>query len=612
MDIRTYLKDHRLLTDGAMGTYFDLLEQEDAICSEEMNLVDPILIERIHMDYINSGAQLIRSNTFMANREVLEKIKLKRKEYTDLTLKEFVQKGYAIAKKAADKALEDRKNVFAAADIGPIAENQDWDREEILRQYFEICDAFLEADCRIFVLETFPDEDYVLQMASYIKEKAADAWILGQFTFMPTGYSSSGMHYSMVLDRAMESGKLDAVGLNCGVGAFHMEKFLSSYLAEYDLADGMVMSALPNCGYPKIVRGKALYSDSVPYFSDKVKEIASKGIRILGGCCGTNPEYIAAIAKWIHTKDISVPKKVVVRRKDELTDTKKIVKNKFREKLQAGKKVFAVELDPPFDVDSTKLMNAAKNLIGTNTDIITIADSPLARSRADSLLMAAKIKRETGMDVMPHVTSRDRNRIGMQSGILGAYLNDIRNYLFVTGDPVSRADRDNTSAVFDFNSIKCMGYMKRLNESLFNDDSIFYGGALNQDGSNLDAIAGRMKKKMAEGCGYFLTQPVYTDESIDHLKKLRDMTDAKILVGILPLISYRNALFMKNEMPGISVSDQVVALYKEDAGREEWEKVSVEFSLKMMEKCKDLGAGYYMMTPFNRVSLIKKIQENFR
>ncbi len=611
MDIKTYLKDHRLLTDGAMGTYFDLLEQEDAICSEEMNLVDPNLIEKIHMDYIKSGAQLIRSNTFMANRDVLEKIKLKRREFKDITLNEFIKKGYAIAKKAVDQALADGRIAFPAADIGPIAENQDWDHEDVLKQYEEICDAFLEAGCKIFVLETFPDEDYVLHMASYIRQREADAWILGQFTFMPTGYGSTGLHYSMVLTRAIESGKLDAVGLNCGIGAFHMENFLGNYLAEHNVPEGVEISALPNCGYPQIVRGKVVYSDSVPYFSNKVKEIASQGIKILGGCCGTNPDYIASINQWIHEKDLVLPQKVIVRRNTQSQNQKKQIANKFYEKLQAGEKVFAVELDPPFDADCSKLMSAAKTLIGTKTDIITIADSPLARSRADSLLMAAKIKHESGMDVMPHVTSRDRNRIALQSGILGSYLNDIRNYLFVTGDPIARADRDNTSAVFDFNSIKCMAYMKRLNESLFIDDNIYYGGALNQDGSNLKVIANRMKKKMEEGCGYFLTQPVYTDESIDNLKQLKELTDAKILVGILPLVSYRNALFMKNEMPGISVSDEVVALYKEDAGREEWEKVSLEFSLKMMDKCKDLGAGYYMMTPFNRASLIKKIQENF-
>lgn len=210
---------------------------------------------------------------------------------------------------------------------------------------------------------------------------------------------------------------------------------------------------------------------------------------------------------------------------------------------------------------------------------------------------------------MPHLSCRDRNRIAIRSGVLGAYIHDIRNMLIVTGDPVGREERAFTRSVFDFNSIKLMEFMESLNEELFPGDTWYYGGALNQNAAQKDKIAERMKRKIDAGCQYFLTQPVYAEEEIEKLDWLREQTGAKILIGVMPLVSYRNALFIKNEMPGIHVPDQILARYSPEGNREEWEETAVEISRKIMEAGKDTGAGYYLMTPFHRVSLIKKIIE---
>ena len=224
-------------------------------------------------------------------------------------------------------------------------------------------------------------------------------------------------------------------------------------------------------------------------------------------------------------------------------------------------------------------------------------------------LMAAKIKMTTGMDVMPHLSCRDKNRIAIRSGLLGSYASGIRNYLFVTGDPVAREDREFTKSVFDFNSIRLMKFAQSMNQEVFKDDTIFYGGALNQNGASPENIAGRMLKKMEAGCRYFLTQPVYDKEGIERLTFLKERTGAKILIGIMPLVSRRNALFIKNEMPGIHVPDEVVAKYKEGASREEFEEAAIEISKQIIEMGKGIGAGFYFMTPFNRVSLVKSILE---
>lgn len=630
MNIRNYLENHKLLTDGAMGTFFDSIEKENYICSEEANITNPSMVRQIHSQYVKNGAQLLRSNTFLANKGTFLALKEKRAEtFKKVDFKQFVSAGYYLAQETADKSNSEEYPVFAAADIGPILEDRDSEENDILQQYYEICDIFLEAGADIFVLETFPDTRYVLKIAEYIRESNADAFIIGQFSLTPTGYSRTGFHYKTILQEAVQSGLLDGAGLNCGVGAAHMKKFLKSYIDEYGIPEDMVFTALPNCGYPQIVRGHAVYSDSIPYFGEKIIEISKLGVGILGGCCGTTPDYIGEIYRTVFkTEEKQIPVKIVwedtaervQKRKKQAAQKKKAddvpeelrearASNRFRQKLEAGELVCAVELDPPFDVDDTKLVNGAKALLSTKADIITIADSPLARSRADSSLMAAKIKMQTGMDVMPHIACRDKNRIAIRSGLLGSYTNEIRNYLFVTGDPVAREDREFTKSVFDFNSIRLMKFAQDMNQEVFRNDTIFYGGALNQNGANPENIAGRMNKKMEAGCSYFLTQPVYDEEGMERLAFLKERTGANILIGIMPLVSRKNALFIKNEMPGIHVPDHVVDKYKEGASREEFEEAAIEVSRQIIKMGKDVGAGFYFMTPFNRVSLIKSILE---
>ncbi len=639
MKIRDYLREHILLTDGAMGTYFDEKTAGQFLCSEEANLFRPDIIREIHQSYIEAGATLIRSNTFSANKKTYGDILRKHgMTASDEGFVRFVQAGYAIAKEAADAAAERGQTVFAAADIGPIYEDSESSTEEMQKEYEEIVDVFLEAGADIFVLETFPDTQYVLFMAEYIRKKRPDAFIIGQFSFVPTGYGRTGFHYKKVLKKAADSGLLDGAGLNCGIGVAHMERFLRSWLEESAMPEQMALTALPNCGYPQIVRGHAVYSDSVPYFGEKVQNLAKLGVGILGGCCGTTPEYIHEIAERIQEAGKNYPRirlkigtgmrgtaaaesgtketvaagsgrketAAVGRIRDE---GERLRRNTFRQKLKKGETVCAVELDPPFDVQMDKLMSGAHALADTPADIITIADSPLARSRADALLTAVKIQQETGIPVMPHLACRDRNRIAIRSGILGAHVNNVRNMLIVTGDPVGREERTFTKSVFDFNSIKLMEFLQSLNEELFADDPICYGGALNQNGARADKIAERMKRKMDAGCQFFLTQPVYSEEEIERLSFLQQKTGAKILIGIMPLVSYRNALFIKNEMPGIHVPDEVLERYDPEGSREEWEQTALAISGQVISMGKNIGAGYYFMTPFHRVSLIKRIME---
>ena len=208
---------------------------------------------------------------------------------------------------------------------------------------------------------------------------------------------------------------------------------------------------------------------------------------------------------------------------------------------------------------------------------------------------------------MPHICCRDKNKIAMRSQMIGAYINGIRNLLIVTGDPIDRGDEDSIKRVYNFNSIRLMDYVSDMNVELFGEEPVVYGGALNYAGANVNAIVDRMRKKIEAGCQYFLTQPVYSKEDMERIRFLKENVDTKILCGIMPLVSYKNARFIRNEMPGIHVPDDIFEQYRPDMTREEAEEIAVEVSVSIAMKMKDITDGYYFMTPFNRVSLITKI-----
>jgi len=279
----------------------------------------------------------------------------------------------------------------------------------------------------------------------------------------------------------------------------------------------------------------------------------------------------------------------------------------FYSKFETGKMVIAVELDPPFDADYEKLVEYAHTLKKLGVDIITMADSPMGRSRVDSTLMSVKLSMETGISVMPHICCRDKNMISIRSTLLGAYINDIRNLLLVTGDPVPSESRMLTTGVFDYNSIQLMNFVKEMNQEHFGDEPFYYGGALNPTMGKIDHIIERMQKKIDAGCKYFLTQPVYSDDAIARLAEIKRRVDTKILCGIMPLVSYRNANFIKNEFIGIEVPDNIVARYKPDMSKEEGEETGANIARELMVKLNPIVDGYYFMLPFNRVSLIGKI-----
>ena len=322
--------------------------------------------------------------------------------------------------------------------------------------------------------------------------------------------------------------------------------------------------------------------------------------------CGTTPEYIAELAGKLDLTQYPQAKKDT---EPEKQQAPKEDRSFYHTKEAEGRnrKLIAVELAPPMGIDDEKLMDAAHLLQKSGVDVLTFPDSPSGRTRADSILMAEKVARETGMCVMPHICCRDKNAIAMRSQLLGAYINGIQNFLVITGDPIPSMVRTTVKSVFNFDSVGLMQILADMNEEQFTQAPASYGGAINQGRRNLEVEIGRVKKKMAAGATFFLTQPISTQESADRVRRIKEETGARILCGIMPFVSLKNATFMKNEMAGIDVTDEVLARYRADMTREEGEQAGVQLAKEVIVMTEDFADGYYFSFPFNRVAMLEKI-----
>lgn len=596
MLLKEYLKQYRLIPDGSMGTYYStLVNQPDAV-SEYANLSNPDLIRRIHLEYIAAGARMLRTNTFAANRAVL---KVKEEDKTKL-----LRAACKIAKEAVKEAGSGKlasQNIWIMGDIGPIPENAGTEEAEVLKEYVQMCDVFLEEGLDGIHFETFPSMRYIDKLIPYIKSKNKDMFILASFSVNKNGYTEAGISALRILSQASQIEEIDACGLNCGIGSGHMYQILS----KMNLSHNKFIYAAPNAGYPEQMHNRMIFLNNAAYFAGNMERIAELGIDILGGCCGTTPEYIANLLKTIDIKKTSAAaRQTEPKTSDQVSPVKE---NDFYTLLKSGRKVIAVELDPPYDADIEKVMECAHLLKASGTDILTFADSPMGRSRVDSILMSIKILEETNLQVMPHICCRDRNMISMRSTLLGAYIHGIRNLLVVTGDPVPGESRVKTTGVFDYNSVRLMEYIREMNEEQFMKEPVCFGGALNYGRGSIDKVLERMKRKIEAGAAYFLTQPIFTREDAERIRLIKERLDTKILCGIMPLVSYRNACFIKNEISGINVPDDIVNRYQPEMSKEEAECVGASIAREIMEMLEPVADGYYFMLPFNRVSLMDKI-----
>lgn len=615
------LQEGTSIMDGAMGTYYAKKNGDSNEMAEWANKNNPELVVSIHKEYLEAGATIIRTNTFAINSVVME---IDKDEQISL-----IKKGYQLAKQAVNEFNQTKdSSLYIAADIGPIPFQAERTKEELICEYQSICKAFLEEGAEIYLFETFPQVDVLKEVVSYIKENNPNACIITNFCVNKNGYTMAGIQGNKLLKEVMDIEEISICGFNCGIGSGHMFQFLQS--VEFPV--NKKIAVLPNAGYPEQLYTRMVYNNNIRYFTENMSRIKQLGVSIIGGCCGTTPEYIKALSEAcsdsqefkeqvkVKHREIPVSNNSTDndRVKDKTTKSKSIFEESlekrikdqrtFIERLESGKKVIAVELDPPYDSTDDKIMDCVEALKNTSADIITIADSPMGRSRVDSLLMSLKIATKHEVSVMPHVCCRDKNMIAMRSTLLGAYVNGIRNLLVVTGDPVPSEQRLSTTNVFDYNSIQLMQFIKQMNEEHFSEDPIQYGGALNPALGRVDKIIERMERKIEAGAKYFLTQPIYDEETIEKIHYIKEHVDTKILCGIMPFVSYTNANFIKNEFSGIHVPDEIVSRYSKDMSKEEAEIIGASLGKELVKKLEPYADGYYFMIPFNRVSMFEKMK----
>ena len=583
IDVRAHLARKPLLFDGGMGTYYKAKPGTEC---EQGNLLDPAGVRKVHREYLAAGAEAIKTNTFGLPRMAAAR-----------------QPGWqALAragwKLAAEAAVETGAAVFA--DLGPAPDTEAAPAGSI---YTAVARCFVEQGAKNFLFETLSSDAGVLEAVQAVKAQVPDAFVLVSFAVLPDGYTREGMYSKDLVRRMTESGIVDAVGFNC-VSAPGAMRTLVQQLG----STALPLSVMPNAGYPVVTRTQVKYQGKPEYFAKELARIAAEGVRILGGCCGTTPAHIdalraaldslPAVEKAAPAVQVSTPEAPTVEKDDA-----------FLRKLNAGKKVIAIELDSPKDADLTNYLAGAKRLQAAGADLLTIADCPIARARMDSSLVACRVHRELGLCTLPHMTCRDRNLNATKALLLGLYAEGVREVLAITGDPIPTAERDEVKNVYQFNSRKLAQYIVSLaGEGREMPSPMTVFGALNLNARNFEVELRRAGEKLENGMSGFLTQPVLSEQAVENLRRTRETLGerAKILAGIMPVVSQRNAIFMENEVNGIHVAEDIIEAFA-GLDREQGEALGLEISLKMAREALPYADGFYLMTPFNRVALMERL-----
>lgn len=582
-NIKDYLKEHRLLFDGAMGTCLMARYHVDSDSCEQTNLTAPEQVLAVHKAYLSAGCNAIKTNTFGANRMSMD---------AD-TCTAVISAGWQLAR---DAAGDDH---FVFADIGPVPMT---DSSLALQEYQFVADQFLSLGATCFLFETLSSFSCIADTAGYIKKKQPDAFILVSFASQPDGYTRSGHLSAQLIHQAEACAAVDAVGLNCVSGVRHMIS-----LSQQFGPISKPFSVMPNAGYPTVLGGRTFYESDPEYFAQQLSRLAGMGVRILGGCCGTTPEHLSAVAKIL---DGDAPKDVPILVKDS-AEKQPAEENPFWKLLSSGtKKPIAVELDPPENSDITKFMAGARELQAHGADMITIADCPIARARMDSSILACKLHRELGIEALPHMTCRDRNLNATKALLLGLSAEGVHNVLVVTGDPIPTASRDEVKSVYNFNSRILARYITSLGQTSLSTPFQVYG-ALNLNARNFSVQLRLAKKKEENGMVGFFTQPVLTQQALENLKQAREELQGKLMGGIIPVVSQRNALFMNSEVSGITVDPQIIDLYQ-GLDREAGEDLAVKISTVIAKEIAPYIDGYYLMTPFGRTGLMGRIMDHIQ
>lgn len=578
--VRELLAQGVLLFDGATGTAL-CAQSGEGEAVERLCLTQPQRVLALHRAYLAAGCKAIKTNTFAAH------VSLACENKDDQ--KTLIRAAYDLARRAGDAY-----DAAVFADIGPAPT----DADSAAACYIAMAEQFLNVGATCFLFETMQSGEGLAEAAAYIKASCPDAWIMVSFAADADGFTRAGEQASALALQMSACGAVDAIGLNCICGAYHIRQLLSAL----DVGDKW-MSAMPNAGYPHVEEGRTYYDSAPAYYAQQVMECVKAGARIVGGCCGTTPEHIRQIARLLGTP---MPPRVRMGDEKAAQPPEKGCRSRILRRLEQGRRITLVELDPPRSADIGGFMEGARQLEQAGADAITIADCPIGRARMDSSLLACKLSRELGIEALPHMTCRDRNVNATKALLLGLSMENVNNVLAVTGDPIPTGDRGSVKSVYQFNSRVLAKFIRGLGES-GEAEPFFVCGGLNINAVRFDSELDRAKEKMDCGVSAFLTQPVLSEQAALHLERARDeLRGAKLIGGLFPVVSEKNALFLQSEVHGITVDEAVVRAYA-GLDRAQGEDMAVRLCREAASRISPFVDGYYIMTPFQRVELVCRV-----
>ena len=592
------LENNVLVADGAMGTtlYSNGLES----CHEYNNISNPSAVEEIHRAYIEAGADIIQTNTYAA-----KKCQLKTYGYED-KFEEINIRAAEIARSAAGE------KTFVLGTIGAIRGLRECELtlESIVNETLDQVKVLLSTE-KIdgLLFETYYDQEEIRTILSEVR-KLTDLPIITNISLLEAGITQNGEKVTDALSALVNLGA-DIVGLNCHLGPYHMIKsfkqvplFAQSYLSAYPNASLMQLTQTINGNEYRFRKNSS-------YFEQSAKLLVEEGVRLIGGCCGTTPEHIRAIKKGI--KGLKPVKRKTITPLPAEEELIRVASNKPTIVDKVKKQVTIIaELDPPKHLNIEKFIEAAKTIDKKNIEAITLADNSLASTRICNLTAAVLLKEHITTPTLLHLACRDHNLIGLQSRLMGLDLLGINNILAVTGDPSTLGDFPGATSVFDVTSFKLIPFIKQLNEGLgYNGASLkkttnfTVAAAYNPNVRDISKTKRLVEKKIKSGADYFITQPVFEEEKIVKLAELAsNYPDTPFFVGIMPITSYNNAIFLHNEVPGIKLSEEFLSRLEEvKDDKELCQKVALEESKKLLDVALKHFNGIYLITPFTRADL---------
>lgn len=595
-----------LVFDGAMGTM--IYEKGIFInaCYDELNLTKPDLIKSIHKEYIDAGCDVILTNTFGADRFKLAKYGISDKQY------EINFRGAEIARETAGD------DIYVLGSIGAcLSEESAITIENIdaLKESYQIqMQALKDGGADGIILETF-DNIEELEIAAQTA-KSFNLPLIASLACRKEKETLSGLNIKEAVKRLDKNKNIDAIGMNCIIGPHAMH----SLLEEVINLTSKPFVVQPNAGYPQKVDGRMIYMAAPEYFASYAQSFIRLGARGIGGCCGTSPKHIKEAAKTVKAltgvkKHIKIDK-IEAAETIEVKVTPKEEKSLFAKKLFSGRKVLTMEITPPRSVVLDSMLEKVRECKNAGIDAVNIPDGPRASSRISSLAAAIMIEHKIGIETILHYCCRDRNLIGMQSDLLGGFAAGLKNYLIITGDPPKLGDYPDASAVFDIDAVGLIKTVYNLNHgrdiagNLINPPSaVLIGAGANPCAVNLDKELNHFLNKYNAGAEYAVTQPVF---DADTLISFIDKADKKgihlpFIAGIWPLVSLKNALFLKNEVPGVYIPDSIIKKMEKAETKEDGIKYGIETAHEIKEKIYPYVRGFQISAPFGKVDIALEV-----